>query len=76
MEKTRSMSLQAGSTGSMKLATGPKHFSAPASPHASRRQSHAMGEKKYSASMHALDARRRSAPVDSASEARRKSGRK
>ena len=70
------MSLHVVSTGSMKLATGAKHFSAPASPHASRRQSHAMGEKKYSASMHTLEARRRSAPVDSASEARRKSGRK
>ena len=70
------MSLQANSSSVMKLAVGAKHFSAPASPHASRRQSHAMGEKKYSASMHTMEARRRSAPVDGATDARKKSGRK
>ena len=57
----------------MKASTGIKTNSAPPSATAVRRQSHAIGDKKYSVSMHALEARRRSAPPDSPLDARRKS---
>ena len=59
-----------------KAVVGLKNNSAPPSASTSRRQSHAIGDKKYSVSMHALEARRRSVPPDSAWDTRRKSASK